>query len=388
MGRGDVSVVDDEVLRELHRALAVGPEQALADWVATGLAGDPAAYRGAGRTAHGRPATLARALATALTSVARDRLGVALALDGAEVLGRRAHLAATDPDADRRADARILRAADGWWALNLARPSDVELVPALVEGQVGDTWTDLERWAALLPAAVVVDRATMLGLPASRLGETPVPATPWRTTSVAARTSSTSPESFRVVNLGSLWAAPLAAHLLSRLGAEVVHVESSSRPDASRWGSPVFYAELRAGAEVRSIEVTSEPGRAELHALVSSADVVIEASRPRALEGLGVSPRDVLPDGRARTWLQITGHGPDQPQRVGFGDDAAVAGGLAVVGRDGAPDFYGDAVADPLTGILGALAVAVHHRRDRQAVVQTSLAWTAATARAAGDVRG
>lgn len=385
MGRGDVSVVDDEVLRELHRALAVGPQQALADWVATGLAGDPAAYRGAGRTAHGRPATLARALAAALTSVADDRFGGALALDGAEVLGRRAHLAGTDPAGSHGTDARILPAADGWWALNLARPGDVEIVPALVESPVGDTWTGVARWAALLPADAVVERATMLGLPCSRLGETPVPAAPWRTTSGPASSSSTS---LRVVNLGSLWAAPLAAHLLGRLGAEVVHVESSTRPDASRWGSPAFYAELRAGAEVRTIDVTTGAGRAELHALVSSADVVIEASRPRALEGLGVSPRDVMSDGRARTWLQITGHGPEQPHRVGFGDDAAVAGGLVVVDQDGIPGFYGDAVADPLTGLVGALAVAANHHQDRQTVVQTALAWSAATARAAGDVSG
>lgn len=385
MGRGDVSVVDDEVLRELHRALAVGPQQALADWVATGLAGDPAAYRGAGRTTHGRPATLARALAAALTSVADDRFGGALALDGAEVLGRRAHLAGTDPAGSHGTDARILPAADGWWALNLARPGDVEMVPALVESPVGDTWTGVARWAALLPADAVVERATMLGLPCSRLGETPVPAAPWRTTSGPASSSSTS---LRVVNLGSLWAAPLAAHLLGRLGAEVVHVESSTRPDASRWGSPAFYAELRAGAEVRTIDVTTGAGRAELHALVSSADVVIEASRPRALEGLGVSPRDVMSDGRARTWLQITGHGPEQPHRVGFGDDAAVAGGLVVVDQDGIPGFYGDAVADPLTGLVGALAVAANHHQDRQTVVQTALAWSAATARAAGDVSG
>lgn len=386
MGRREVSAADAEVLRGLRHAASVEPDQAMADWLATGLAGDPTHPSATGWTAHGRPATLARALATTLTSVAADRFDAALPLDGAEVLGRRAQLSAVDPEGAREPDARLLRAADGWWSLNLARPSDVELVPALVESQVDDTWTDLGRWAAMLPAAVVVDRATMLGLPSSRLGETPVPAAPWRTRSVAARTSSTSLESLRVVNLGSLWAAPLASHLLGRLGAEVVHVESSSRPDASRWGSPAFYAELRAGAEVRSIDVMSEPGRAELHALVSSADVVVEASRPRALEGLGVSPRHVMPDGRARTWLQITGHGPDQPQRVGFGDDAAVAGGLVIEGPDGTPRLYGDAVADPLTGLAGALAVAANHDQQRQTLVQASLAWSAATARAAGDV--
>lgn len=386
MGRGDVSAGDTEVLRDVRRALAVSPAQALEDWVATGLTSGRDEPLPAGSTARGRPATLARALTTTLTSVAVDRYGVALTLDGAEVLGRRTRLATAESTPALGTDARLLRAADGWWALNLARPSDVELVPALVEDPVDDAWADVERWSALLPAEAAVGRATMLGLPASRLGETPVPAAPWRTSSGPATTSSSSPAPLRVVNLGSLWAAPLAAHLLGRLGAEVVHVESRTRPDASRWGSPAFYAELRAGAEVRSVDLTTEAGRAALHALVSSADVVIEASRPRALEGLGVGPGDVMSDGRARTWLQITGHGPEQPHRVGFGDDAAVAGGLAIVGRDEAPDFYGDAVADPLTGLVGSLAVAAHHHPDRQTLVQTSLAWAAATARAAGDV--
>ncbi|MET3859395.1 hypothetical protein ABIE38_000292 [Dietzia sp. 2505] len=385
MGRGDVSAADAEVLLGLRRDLDVDPDRALDDWVATGLAGARVPPFPAGSVAHGRPATLARALTAALTSVARDRFDVTLSLDGAEVLGRRDRLSADGPTGDRGGEARLLRAADGWWAVNLARPSDVELVPALVEREVGDVWTDVERWASRLPARVVVDRATMLGIPASMLGETPVPDAPWRTSAVPARTRS---DSFRVVNLGSLWAAPLAAHLLSGLGAEVVHVESSERPDASRTGSPAFYAELRTGAEVRSIDVTTGAGRAALHDLVSSADVVIEASRPRALEGLGVGPGTIMGDGRARTWLQITGHGPEQPQRVGFGDDAAVAGGVVIIGPDEVPGFYGDAVADPLTGLVGALAAAANHRPDRQTVVRTCLAWTAATARAAGDITG
>lgn len=382
MGRGEVSQADREVLRALRQALAVGPGQALADWVATGLAGSADAPLPEGATAHGRPATLARALATGLTTVARDRFDAALPLDGAAVLGRRAHLAGKRTSTDR-GDVRLLRAADGWWALNLARPSDLELVAALVEQEVDDTWSGVERWSGSRTSGAAVDRATMLGMPAARLDETPVPSAPWDTRSTSARVASTA---FRVVNLGSLWAAPLAAHLLGRLGAEVVHVESTGRPDASRWGSPAFYAELRAGAEIRAIDLTTDGGRAALHELVVSADVVIEASRPRALEGLGVGPRQVLGDGRARTWLQITGHGPEQPHRVGFGDDAAVAGGLAIVDAEGTPDLYGDAIADPLTGLVGALAVAANHAPDRQTVVRTCLAWSAATARGAGDV--
>src|SRR3546814_6944476 len=72
---------------------------------------------------------------------------------------------------------------------------------------------------------------------------------------------------------------PLAAHVLGRLGFEVVHVESTQRRDASRWGDPTFYAELRAGAEVRTIDLTAPDGPGELSDLVASADIVIEASR-------------------------------------------------------------------------------------------------------------
>jgi crotonobetainyl-CoA:carnitine CoA-transferase CaiB-like acyl-CoA transferase len=44
--------------------------------------------------------------------------------------------------------------------------------------------------------------------------------------------------------------------------------------------------------------------------------------------------------------------------RVAFGDDAAVAGGLAVAaGGVNAPVFVGDAPADPLAGLHGAKAV-------------------------------
>jgi hypothetical protein len=57
-------------------------------------------------------------------------------------------------------------------------------------------------------------------------------------------------------------------------------------------------------------------------------------------------------------WLSITGYGRDNPERVAFGDDAAVAGGLVGGDRDGEPVFCADAIADPLTGIAGALAVA------------------------------
>ena len=60
---------------------------------------------------------------------------------------------------------------------------------------------------------------------------------------------------------------------------------------------------------------------------------------------------------------------------MAFGDDAAVAGGLAVVGGTyEAPEFVGDAVADPMSG-LAAAVVAVRLAKARRAgVVDVSMA--------------
>jgi crotonobetainyl-CoA:carnitine CoA-transferase CaiB-like acyl-CoA transferase len=60
------------------------------------------------------------------------------------------------------------------------------------------------------------------------------------------------------------------------------------------------------------------------------------------------------------TWVSVTGYGRREPGAgwIAFGDDAAVAAGLAAAtgGRGAPPLFCGDAIADPLTGIHAALA--------------------------------
>jgi crotonobetainyl-CoA:carnitine CoA-transferase CaiB-like acyl-CoA transferase len=116
-----------------------------------------------------------------------------------------------------------------------------------------------------------------------------------------------------------------------------------------------------------------------LRALLAAADVVIESSRPAALNRRGLGPTDVEPrDGRV--WLRITGHGTEGERAnwVAFGDDAAVSGGL-VCGGDERPTFCGDAIADPLTGLHAAVAVADSLRSGGGELVEMSMAAVAAT---------
>jgi crotonobetainyl-CoA:carnitine CoA-transferase CaiB-like acyl-CoA transferase len=102
---------------------------------------------------------------------------------------------------------------------------------------------------------------------------------------------------------------------------------------------------------------------------------VIEGSRPGVLARRGLSP-ETLPGPDGRVWLRISGHGPDS-HRAAFGDDAAVAGGLVGTSLSG-PVFCGDAIADPLTGLESALAVAHSLRRGGGETVEVAMASVAA----------
>lgn len=317
------------------------------DWTDSGLAELCGRADGPPLRPVGAPATLARGAGLALSALVGSEVETVSRMgQRAALLGLRRGGSISTGGA-----ARLMPAADGWFALNLPRDSDLDLVPALTELAGPDPWADVMRWAAQRTTTEVVRRGVMLGLAVAAVPPVPqgfVP--PWRLQrAVPGRVARPRP---RVVNLGALWAGPLCAHLLHECGFEVIDVESAERPDVT---VPAFYDLLHAGHERRTIAFTTPAGRAELRRTLTDADVVIEASRPRALRALGVDAATIMADGRPRIWLRITGHGPDH-ERIAFGDDAAAGGGLLAWDDDG-PVFAGDAIADPLTGILGALAV-------------------------------
>jgi hypothetical protein len=91
-----------------------------------------------------------------------------------------------------------------------------------------------------------------------------------------------------VLDLSSLWAGPLCAHLLGLAGARVVKLESASRPDGARAGSAAFFDLLNAGKASVALDLSSRAGRDSLRRLIASSDIVIESARPRALRQLGI----------------------------------------------------------------------------------------------------
>jgi crotonobetainyl-CoA:carnitine CoA-transferase CaiB-like acyl-CoA transferase len=340
----------------------------------------------------GPPAPLVPGLArlgARLAEHASER-GAALGMDPLRMLCDRAALAglARHGDTSCGGATRLLRASDGWIAVSLARESDVELVPAWLELDVlpSDPWGEVEAGVSTRLTGDVVARAVMLGMPVAALDEDRPRADRLdgvRATTFARRRARINRERPVVVDLSSLWAGPLCAHILKAMDARVIKVESTRRPDGARHGIPAFFDHLNRGKECVALDFESAEDVATLQALLTYADVVVEASRPRALEQLGIVPADVLSQGPA-VWVSITGHGRGAGDRVAFGDDAAVAGGL-VVWDEGGPCFCVDAVADPLTGLVAAdAALDALSARDGDDAVLLDIAMSSVAAAFAG----
>lgn len=278
--------------------------------------------------------------------------------NGAMLLGERARLmgltrqGAVSPNGS----CRLYEAADGHVALNLPRAEDWEMAPALV----GEELADRQALAAAirrLPVDDLVERGRLLGLGIAADRCVAPPAHPL----AVRRFGQARPPAERaplVVDLSALWAGPLAGALLAQAGAQVVKVESIRRPDGARQGYAGFFDLLNGAKQSVALDFADPGDLSLLRRLIAAADIVIEASRPRALRELGIDAEAEA--ARGATWISITAHGREgaSGEAVGFGDDAAVAGGLSFAMRAawGEPLFAGDAIADPLTGIVAALA--------------------------------
>jgi hypothetical protein len=302
-------------------------------------------------------------------------LGSGERLPTVAVLGERAALAGLARDGARSCGgaSRLLPTADGHLVLTLARPDDLALVPALVEStsSAADPWEDVAAWALRSSTREAADRLHLLGLPGGPVGGDRPSVPPVRIRDGAVRVPRERP---RVLDLSSLWAGPLCAHVLGLGGADVVKVESTHRYDGARRGNAAFYDLLHAGHRSVVLDLDDAADRDRLQRLAASADVVIEASRPRALARLGLEAETLVADGV--TWVSITAHGRGAPDRVGFGDDVAACAGLVGPG----PIFVGDAIADPLTGLAAAAATLASLRGPRAQLLDVAMSGVAAWA--------
>ena len=301
---------------------------------------------------------------------------------GEEVLDARARWMTLAPPGERspNGSCRMVRAADGWIAVNLPREDDLASVPAWIGCRIDDEpWAAIERAARAQTATVLVEDAQRLGLPVAGVGAVRAADAdaPWlRFAAGGRRTGLPRP---RVVDLSSLWAGPLCGALLARAGCEVRKIESVGRPDVARLSTPGFFAELNSGKAQIALDFADPDDLGRLRQEIAQADVLITSARPRAFDQLGLSPQAVFAENPGLVWTAITGYGWAGPlsHQVAFGDDAAAAGGL-VRWREGRPQFMGDALADPLTGLAAAAGTLKALAQGGGVLVDVAMARTAA----------
>ncbi|RSN57907.1 MULTISPECIES: CoA transferase [Actinomadura] len=313
-----------------------------AEWAASGVVALTGRPDGPPLVPPGRGAAAARELAETLP----------VPVDGPRLLAERAAFTGHRRGGTVSAGGacRLLPTADGWAAVSCARPDDPALLGAMIGAETGpDPWPAVAAWLRAHTGAELAERAGLLGVAAGPVGAAR------RRPRVPAPLPPRPVEGLLVVDFSALWAGPLCAHLLGLAGARVVKVETPSRPDGARRGDPEFYRLLHAGHRSVVLDPGTAAGRDAMAALVDAADIVVEASRPRALARFGLDADAAVAAGT--TWVSITAYGRDA-DRVGFGDDVAAAAGLVRREPDGTPLFCGDAIADPLTGLTAAALAA------------------------------
>lgn len=255
---------------------------------------------------------------------------------------------------------RFLACTDGTIAINLSRESDWELLEAWLLTEVAPDWHSVERHVRELPKSHLLEQGRLLGLAVADANPSSPGIRCWYDLVHSGVPSTERNRPARVIDLSSLWAGPLCGQLLRWCGAEVLKVESSARPDGARFGSTDFFQFLNKGKSELTLELHKESGVKALVELIRSADIIIEASRPRALRQMGIVAEDLIEEIPGLTWISITGYGREEPQAnwIAYGDDAGVAGGLSaeIYRATGKWMFCGDAIADPLTGMHAALA--------------------------------
>ncbi|MFT3931326.1 MAG: CoA transferase [Spongiibacteraceae bacterium] len=304
-------------------------------------------------------------------------------LDGAALLGERAASFgyARAGAVSSGGSCRLLAVKDGYLAINLARDSDWELIPAWLEIESTRDWQILAQTLRSVALDSAITRGRLLGLAVCAMASTPTDESSWFKRHYSIGANSVAParenKSPLVIDLSSLWAGPLCGHLLQMLGARVIKVESSERPDGARFGDKSFFDLLNANKECVALPLNSQRGREQLRELILRADIVIEASRPRALRQMNIIAEEIIAKNPALTWLSITGYGRDEPQAswVAFGDDAGVAAGLSQLLFDttGEIMFCADAIADPLTGMHAALIAWASYLRGGGELIALSL---------------
>ncbi|WP_163506528.1 CaiB/BaiF CoA-transferase family protein [Fodinicola acaciae] len=184
----------------------------------------------------------------------------------------------------------------------------------------------------------------------------------------------------RVLDMTAFWAGPSCTHVLAMLGAEVIHLESTTRPDGTRmiagvpmtedrwWEKSGIFAGLNTNKKSVTINFQTERGQQLVRELIAQCNVVVENYTPRVLDQVGLgydAVRAIRPDA---IMVRMPGFGLAGPWR----DNTALAyviedvSGLTwLTGHPDQNPVEPYTLGDPNAGLhaLNGLLLALEHRR-------------------------
>ena len=177
----------------------------------------------------------------------------------------------------------------------------------------------------------------------------------------------------RVLDISTVYAAPITAMLLGDFGADVIKVEHpigdpARSHGANRDGHGLWWKVISRNKRCVTLNFGTPDGQQILRDLVRDTDVLVENFRPGVLEKWGLGPEQLQTLNPGLIVLRVTGFGQDGPysRRRAFGTLAEAMSGFAhqTGHEDGPPTLPPFGLADGVTGITGAFAVmtALYHR--------------------------
>ena len=165
------------------------------------------------------------------------------------------------------------------------------------------------------------------------------------------------------------------------LGAEVIHVESTRKPDGARliagipvtedrwWEKSPIYSALNTNKKGLTLDLQTSAGRDVLRRLIATCDVIVENFTPRVLDQVGLdfaTVQTIRPDA---ILLRMPGFGLDGPWRDNPAFAYVIEAASGVSWLTGYPDrnpYEPYSIGDPNAGVhaANALLLALEFRRS------------------------
>ena len=179
----------------------------------------------------------------------------------------------------------------------------------------------------------------------------------------------------RVVEFCNVAAGPFCSMLLADMGADVIKVEPPGGDMLRQWpphndGYSENFASLNRGKRSIALDLKAPADLAIATSLALGADIVLENSRPGALDRLGLGYAALAPLNARLIYCSISAYGQTGPRAQQGGFDVtiqAASGIMSVTGEPGgAPVKCGVPVADFTAGLYGAYAICAALLRVRE----------------------